>query len=78
MTDEVKKVKVQFDPAFFEIFEGTQEELDSMMSEITSLFEGKSIEEIKAMSNTVEWDDLDEFEQLALARATSGDKPTLQ
>jgi len=51
--------KIVFDPAFFENFEGTQEELDQAMEEIVQMFEGKTAEEIRAMSQPVDWDDLE-------------------
>ncbi len=79
---EDKKIKIVFDPAFFEAFEGTQEELDELMEEIMSQFEGKTAEEIKAMSQPVDWDELDQDEQEQLGRAfhnaTNDIKPTLQ
>lgn len=77
-----KKLKIVFDPVFFEKFDGSQEELDAMMEEIMSMFEGKSADEIKAMSRPVDWDSLDEDEQqnleAALHRAHNDIKPTLQ
>lgn len=81
MTED-KKIKVVFDPAFFELFDGTQEELDNMIAEINQLFEGKTAEEIRNMSRPVEWDDLDdeeaEYLENAFNRATSKNGPTLQ
>lgn len=77
-----KKLKIVFDPAVFEQFDGSQEELDAMVNEITSMFEGKSAEEIKAMSRPVDWDNLEEDEaealENALHRAHNDIKPTLQ
>lgn len=77
-----KKLKIVFDPVFFEKFDGSQEELDAMMEEIMGMFEGKSADEIKAMSRPVDWDSLDEEEQqnleAALHRAHNDIKPTLQ
>ena len=58
MTDENKELKVQFAPGCFDNFEGTQEELDALISDIQKMFEGKSREEIEAMSNRVDPDDL--------------------
>lgn len=34
----MKKLKITFDPAFFENFDGTQEELDSLINEIEEKF----------------------------------------
>jgi hypothetical protein len=77
-----KKLKIVFDPVFFEKFDGSQEELDAMMEEIMGMFEGKSADEIKAMSSPVDWDSLDEDErqhlEAALHRAHNDVKPTLQ
>lgn len=75
-------LKIVFDPAFFEKFDGSQEELDGLMEEIMSMFEGKSADEIKAMSKPIDWDELDEDEQEQLSRALHNAKndikPTLQ
>jgi len=38
MTEE-KKITVKFDPGCFDDFEGTQEELDELIVEITKMFE---------------------------------------
>lgn len=77
-----KKVKVIFDPAFFEAFEGTQEELEQVMAEIRAEFENKTPEELKAVSQPVDWDDLDDDEARQLdeiiERSKSGTGPTLQ
>jgi len=66
--------KIVFDPAFFENFEGTQEELDQAMEEIVQMFEGKTAEEIRAMSQPVDWDDLepDQAEKLVNALDSKG------
>jgi hypothetical protein len=77
-----KKLKIVFDPAVFEQFDGSQEELDELMKEITDMFENKTPEEIKAMSRPVDWDemsdeDVEHLEQ-ALYNAQNDIKPTLQ
>lgn len=77
-----KKLKIVFDPAVFEQFDGSQEELDDLMKEITDMFENKTPEEIKAMSRPVDWDemsdeDVEHLEQ-ALYNAQNDIKPTLQ
>lgn len=77
-----KKLKIVFDPAVFEQFDGSQEELDSLVAEITGMFENKTAEEIKAMGNPVDWNELDEDEAEVLGRALynakNDIKPTLQ
>lgn len=81
MTKE-KKLKIVFDPTFFEDFDGSQEELDALMNEIMSVFEGKTAEEIKELGKPVDWDELDEKEaeklSKALFNARNDIKPTLQ
>lgn len=66
--------KIVFDPAFFENFEGSQEELDQLMEEIMGMFEGKTAEEIRAMSQPVDWDELepDQAEKLINALDSKG------
>jgi len=63
------KPKIVFDPAFFENFDGSQEELDQLMEEIMQMFEGKTAEEIHAMSQPVDWDELDSEEAEKLTNA---------
>ncbi len=77
-----KKLKIVFDPAVFEQFDGSQEELDNLMKEITDMFENKTPEEIKAMSRPVDWDALDDDEAEHLERVyhnhVNNVKPPLQ
>lgn len=56
---EKKTPKVIFDPGCFDNLEvESQEELDELMASITSMFEGKTEEEIRAMSRPVDIDEL--------------------
>jgi len=43
MTDEKKKLEIKFMPGCFDHFDGTQEELDEMMAELTRLAESGEI-----------------------------------
>jgi hypothetical protein len=52
MTDQ--PLKVQFAPGCFDEFEGTQEELDLLMAEIHSMFEGMTADELKTSGNIVD------------------------
>ena len=66
MTEE-KKIKVEFAPGAFDNFDGTQDELDELLAEIYGMFDGKTAEEIEAMSRPLsEIDDIPEdvLEQL--------------
>ena len=60
MTEE-KKFKVVFAPGCFDNFEGTQEELDTLIKELGEMFDNKTREEIEAMSNRLTDDDFDEL-----------------
>jgi hypothetical protein len=52
MTDQ--PLKVQFAPGCFDEFEGTQEELDLLMAEIHSMFEGMTADELETSGNIVD------------------------
>jgi hypothetical protein len=56
MTD--KPVKIEFAPGCFDHFEGTQEELNELMKEITEMFSNMTPEELKAQSRTVDLEEL--------------------
>ena len=63
MTEE-KKMRVEFAPGCFDDFEGTQEELDSMIAEIEEAFNSDNAESLLAKSIPLNPDNLSE-EQLA-------------
>lgn len=52
-----KKIKVEFAPGCFDSFEGSQEELDAFMKEITDMFTNMTPEELKKRSIDLEEDD---------------------
>ena len=45
-----KKLQVEFAPGAFDTFEGTQEELDQLMAEITSMFGNMSAEDFESQN----------------------------
>jgi hypothetical protein len=59
MTEEKKALKLEFAPGCFDGFEGTQEELDDLMSEIQRMFDSG---EMEANSKPVDIDELIEEE----------------
>ena len=72
--EDPKKIKIVFAPGSFDNFEGTQEELDAFIKEITEMFQDpdKMIE----MSRPLDMDDLSEededlFEQFLQSDNTS-------
>lgn len=56
--EEVKTMKVEFAPGCFDNFEGTQEELEELITAIQAEFEGKTHDEIEEMANVVNLEDL--------------------
>ena len=73
MTDQ--PLKVQFAPGCFDEFEGTQEELDLLMADIHSMFEGMTAKDLEASGSVVDFDQLSESDpELAqrLAAALDG------
>lgn len=71
-----KPLKVVFAPGCFDSFEGTQEELDELLDHINKTFEGKTAEEIEAMSNPVDLDELDPEEQELLEKQLNNNRNT--
>lgn len=61
MSEENKELKIQFAPGCFDDFEGSQEELDSLVKEIQEMFASKSREEIEAMSHQLTDEEFDEL-----------------
>jgi hypothetical protein len=61
-----KKIKIEFAPGAFDHFDGTQEELDEFMKEITRMAESGELEE---KSRPLDLDDLSEEEMEILSKA---------
>ena len=57
MTD--KKLKVIFAPGAFDDFDGTQEELDELMAEITTLVESGEINEKSRLLTDEDFEEMD-------------------
>lgn len=75
MTEE-QKPKITFAEGCFDNFEGTQEELDEMIAEITKMFTESTPEEIMAMSRPISevLDELDEDELETILRSVDLEK----
>lgn len=72
MTDEKKPLTIQFAPGAFDNFEGTQEELDTLIQEIQDMFTNMTPEEIAEASKPMsdeEFDDLPEDVKMQLIRS---------
>jgi hypothetical protein len=70
-------IKVEFAEGCFDTFEGTQEELDAMIAEVTAMFESMTPEELAANSRPIteeSIEDMSDEEIQALIRALEGDE----
>jgi hypothetical protein len=58
---EENKLKIEIMPGAFDTFDGTQEELDQLMTEIQTMFANMTPEELKANSTVIDEDYIDEL-----------------
>lgn len=66
-------LKVEFAPGCFDHIDvESQEELDAIMAEITDMFANMTPEELKAKSQPVDWEKIDDTER-AILEQTLGD-----
>jgi hypothetical protein len=63
MSENKKPLKIEFAPGAFDNFEGTQEELEELVSEIQSMFANMTSEELAAKSRPVNLNDLEELDE---------------
>lgn len=63
MTKKVETMNVEFAPGCFDNFEGSQEELDAFVKEITDALQNMTPEELD--ENTIEFDDTELAEVMA-------------
>jgi hypothetical protein len=75
MTDKPKATKIEFAPGCFDNFDGTQEELDELVSKIQHMFESGELEE---NAHEVDIEDLDEDIVEAIMRSAEDDNRNLQ
>lgn len=54
MTDPKKPIQIEFAPGCFDMFEGTQEELDALQKEILDMFANMTPEELEERSTPVD------------------------
>ena len=82
MTEENKKLKVQFEPGCFDSFEGTQEELEALQKEIMEIFSSMTPEELEAQSRPVDIEELmeedPEIAEVLLQQLDQSSKRNLQ
>jgi hypothetical protein len=60
MSEENKKLKVVFAPGAFDSFEGTQEELDELLAEITGMVESGEFETKSRLLTEEDFDKMDD------------------
>lgn len=65
--EEMQEMKIEFAPGCFDSFEGTQEELDDLISHIKEMF---SSGEAQKLARPLDFDDLDETAIEMLERFT--------
>ena len=65
-----KKLKIEFAPGAFDNFDGTQEELDELIAEITRMAESGELEE---QARPINMDDPDEDEIEAITHLLSAE-----
>lgn len=70
MTEEKKSIKIEFAPGCFDNFDGTQEELDDLVAEITRLVESG---ELMDEALEVDLDELEDEDLDVLAQALEED-----
>jgi len=56
-------MKVQFAPGAFDNFDGTQEELDALITQVKQMFESMTPDELAAQSRAVDLEDLPDHVQ---------------
>ena len=71
--EDCEDIQIVFAPGAFDNFEGTQEELDGFIAEITRVIKSG---EILERSRRLDFDNMPEEEMLALARALGIDPET--
>jgi hypothetical protein len=63
-------LKVEFAPGCFDHIDvENQEELDAIMAEITSMFANMTPEELRAQSQPIDWENIDDRERAILEQA---------
>jgi hypothetical protein len=73
MTDEKKPLKIEFAPGCFDHFEGTQEELDELIAEITQAVTSGEIMEMSNELTDEDFAELPEEVQLQLLQSLGAD-----
>lgn len=80
MTDN-KKLKIEFAPGAFDLFDGTQEELDELLKELTEMISNSTPEELESMGRPLTDEEFDELPEDVKEQIMSGqrcDKRKLQ
>lgn len=73
----MNKPKIEFAPGAFDQFEGTQEELDQMILEITQMFENLTAEELAERSRPMTEEEFDELPEEVRAQLMDFDPDNL-
>ena len=73
MTDEKKPLKIEFAPGCFDHFEGTQEELDELIAEITEAVTNGDLMDLSEELTDEDFAELPEGVQLQLLQSLGAD-----
>lgn len=74
MTDK-KEMKIEFAPGAFDSFEGTQEELNELIAQITAMAESGELAENSTELNDDEWDELPDEVKLKIIQSFDDSTP---
>lgn len=74
MTDK-KEMKIEFAPGAFDSFEGTQEELDELIAQITAMAESGELAENSTELDDDEWDELPDEVKLKIIQSFDDSTP---
>jgi predicted outer membrane protein len=69
MTDNKDPIKVEFAPGCFDNFDGTQEELDQLIAEITALVQSGEMSDQSRELSEDDWDELPDEVKEQIARS---------
>jgi hypothetical protein len=64
-----KKLKIVFDPNCFDNFEGTQEELDAFVAELTAMAESGELDENSREITDEDWEEMPDDAQQKLLKS---------
>jgi hypothetical protein len=74
MTEEKKTPTIEFAPGCFDNFDGTQEELDELIAQITAMATNGELADASTELSEDEWDELPDDVKESIIRAVEGEE----